>query len=188
MTAPFVGEVKAFGFNFSPRNYMFASGQLLPIAQNSALFSILGTTYGGNGTTNFALPNLNGAIPMGNGSGPGLTPRVLGETGGTESVTLLVTEMPSHNHTVATRADPSGTTHMTDQPQPGYFITRFQYFSAGPANSWYKPAPATPIPTPTTLYPLTVSLTGGNLPHNNLQPLLVLNWCVAVRGVFPARN
>lgn len=187
MTAPFIGELKAFAFNFAPRNYMFASGQLIPIAQNTALFSILGTTYGGNGTTNFALPNLNGAIPMGNGSGPGLTPRVLGETLGEENVTLLITEMASHNHTASTKADPSSTTNMTDQPQPGYYVTRFVYATGSGSNAYYKP-PSGPIPTPTTLYPLTLSLTGGSQAHNNLQPLLVLNWCIAVRGLFPTRN
>ena len=185
MTAPFVGEVKAFGFNFAPRNYMFASGQLLPIAQYTALFSILGTTYGGNGTTNFALPNLNGCMPVGNGDGPGLTPRVLGEIMGEEAVTLLSTEMPTHVHAVTTKADPTGITHMTDTPQAGYFVTRFMYHANTAANAWYLPGAA---PTATTLHPLSVTPTGGGQPHHNLQPLLVLNWCIAVAGIFPARN
>ncbi|MCW3849575.1 tail fiber protein [Sphingomonas sp. LB-2] len=185
MTAPFVGEVKPFAFNFPPRGYMFASGQLLPIAQYTALFSILGTTYGGNGTTNFALPNLNGAIPVGNGSGPGLGPVVLGETFGSETVQLLSTEMPSHSHTVTTKNDPSGTTHMTDVPTAGYFITRFMYHQNTAANAWYKPGAA---PTATTLAPQVVTPNGGGQPHNNLQPLLVINWCIAVQGIFPSRN
>lgn len=187
MTAPFIGELKAFGFNFPPRNYMFASGQLLPIAQYTALFSILGTTYGGNGTTNFALPNLNGSIPVGAGNGAGLTPRVLGEVMGEETITLISTEMPAHNHSVSTKADPTSTANMTDQPQAGYFVTRFVYAAGSGANAYYKP-PSGPIPTPTTLHPTTVTPTGGGLPHNNLQPLLVLNWCIAVQGLFPARN
>lgn len=188
MTAPFVGELKAFGFNFPPRNYMFASGQLLPIAQYTALFSILGTTYGGNGTTNFALPNLNGSIPVGNGDGPGLSPVVLGEVFGTESVTLLSTEMPAHTHGVSTKNDTSGVANMTGTPTTGYYVTRFVYDP--PSNvgfAWFKPSSG-PNPTPTTLHPLSVTPTGGSLAHNNLQPLLVLNWCIAVQGVFPARN
>lgn len=187
MTAPFIGELKAFGFNFAPRNYMFASGQLLPIAQYTALFSILGTTYGGNGQTNFALPNLNGSIPMGNGSGAGLTPRDLGEVGGSETVTLLTTEMPAHIHGVTTKVDPGSVANMTDVPTNGYFISRFVYEGNAAANAWFKPASG-PNPTPTTLHPLTVTPTGGSQPHNNLQPLLVLNWCIAVQGLFPARN
>jgi microcystin-dependent protein len=187
MTAPFIGEIRPFGFNFAPRGYMFASGQILPIAQYTALFSILGTTYGGNGTTNFALPNLNGCMPVGNGTGPGLTPRVLGEVMGEETVTLLSTEMPSHNHTVSTKNDTTGTTFMTDTPQAGYFVTRFQYAGVAVANAWFKPASG-PIPTPTALHPLSVSVTGGGQPHNNLQPFLVINWCIAVQGIFPTRN
>ena len=187
MTAPFIGELKAFGFNYAPRNYMFASGQLIAIAQNTALFSILGTTYGGNGTSNFALPNLNGAIPMGNGSGPGLTPRILGEVDGTETVTLLITEMPSHIHGASTKVNPTSTTGMTDVPTAGYYVTRFLYEGTSTANAWFKPASG-PNPTPTLLHPLSVGFTGGGQPHNNLQPLLVLNWCIAVRGLFPARN
>jgi microcystin-dependent protein len=187
MTSPFIGEIRPFGFNFAPRNYMFASGQLLSIAQNTALFSILGTTYGGNGTTNFALPNLNGCMPVGNGSGPGLTPRVLGEVMGEETVTLLITELPSHNHTASSKTDPSSTTNMTDQPQPGYFVTRFVYAGASGANAYFKPASGGP-PTPTALHPLSVSFTGGSQPHNNLQPFLVINWCIAVQGIFPTRN
>lgn len=187
MTAPFIGEVRPFAFNFAPRNYMVASGQLIAIASNTALFSILGTTYGGNGTSNFALPNLNGSMPVGNGDGPGLQPVVLGETFGSESVTLLSTEMPAHIHTVSTKVDPTSITNMTDQPQPGYFVTRFVYYQGAVANAWYKPASG-PNPTPTTLHPSSVTPTGGGQAHNNLQPLLVINWCVAVRGIFPTRN
>jgi microcystin-dependent protein len=187
MTAPFIGEIRPFGFNFAPRNYMFASGQLLPIAQYTALFSILGTTYGGNGTSNFQLPNLNGCMPVGNGSGPGLTPRVLGEVMGEETVTLLSTEMPIHNHTASSKANPTSATDMTDQPQAGYFLTRFVYVAGSGANAYYKP-PSGPIPTPTTLHPLTITVTGGGQAHNNLQPFLTINWCIAVQGIFPTRN
>lgn len=106
---------------------------------------------------------------------------------GEESISLLITEMPSHNHTASTKADPTSTTNMTDTPQPGYYVTRFVYANGAGSNSYYKP-PSGPIPTPTALHPTTLSFTGGSLPHNNLQPLLVLNWCIAVRGIFPARN
>lgn len=187
MSEPFVGEVRPFAFNFPPRGYMFCSGQLLPIAQYSALFSILGTTYGGNGQSNFALPNLNGAIPCGNGSGAGLTPRVLGEVFGTETVTLLVTEMPSHIHGATTKVDPASTANMTDVPTTGFYVSRFIYEGTSTANAWFKPASG-PNPTPTTLHPSTLSVTGGSQAHNNLQPLLTINWCIAVEGVFPARN
>jgi len=187
MSEPFVGEVKAFGFNFAPRGYMFAAGQLLPIAQYTALFSILGTTYGGNGTTNFALPNLCGKMPVGNGNGPGLTPVVLGEEFGSESVTLLTTEMPAHIHSVTTKVDPGGTGNMTDAPANGFFVSRFIYMGSATANAWFKPA-AGPNPTPTTLHPASVTPTGGSQPHNNLQPLLAINWCIAIQGIFPARN
>jgi len=171
MTAPFVGEIKIFGFNFPPRNYTFCSGQLLPISQNTALFSLLGTTFGGNGTTNFALPNLQGRAPMGFGTAPGLTPRDLGETAGSETVTLLQTEMPSHNHAVsaqgsrADRANASGAALAVSADQ--------LYSTAGPG---------------TLMHPQEIGLVGGNQPHNNLQPLLALNFCIALRGIFPARN
>lgn len=173
MTAPFVGEIKMFGFNFPPRNYTFCSGQLLPISQNTALFSLLGTTFGGNGTTNFALPNLQGRAPMGfgPGAGPGLSQRDLGEVAGSESVTLLQTEMPAHNHGMsaqnsrADRANASGAALAASADQV--------YSSSSPS---------------ATLHPLEIGFTGGNQPHNNLQPLLTLNFCIALRGVFPARN
>src|SRR5579863_9827126 len=100
MSAPFLGEIRMFGINIPPRGWEFCSGQLLPISQNTALFSILGTTYGGNGTSTFALPNLQGAAPMNSGQGPGLTNRVLGETGGSPAVTLITTQMPIHSHTL----------------------------------------------------------------------------------------
>jgi len=171
MTAPFVGEIKIFGCNFAPRNYTFCGGQLLPISQNTALFSLLGTTFGGNGTTNFALPNLQGRAPMGFGTAPGLTPRDLGETAGSETVTLLQTEMPAHNHAVsaqgsrADRANASGAA------------------LAVSADQVYSTASPGPL-----MHPQEIGLVGGNQPHNNLQPLLTLNFCIALRGIFPARN
>jgi microcystin-dependent protein len=187
MTAPFIGELRPFAFTYAPRNWMTASGQILPIAQYTALFSIFGTTYGGNGTTTFALPDLRGRMPVGNGNGAGLTPVVLGETFGTETVTLLSTQMPAHNHGASTKADPSSTTNMTDQPQAGYFVTRFVYAGGTASNAYFKPASG-PIPTPTALHPTTLTITGGNQAHPNLQPLLAITWCVAIQGIFPTRN
>jgi microcystin-dependent protein len=183
MTAPFVGEVKAFGFNFAPRNYMFAAGQLLPIAQYTALFSILGTTYGGNGQTNFALPDLRGRVPIGNGSGAGLTPRDLGEVYGEENVTLITTEMAAHTHPVTTQNNPGSDTNYTNVPANGLFVSRYLFHTGSNGNGWVKP-----LANPTSLHPISVTPTGGSLPHNNIQPLLVVNWCIAVQGIFPARN
>jgi microcystin-dependent protein len=173
MTAPFVGEIRMFGCNFAPRNYVFCNGQLMPIAQNTALFSLLGTTFGGNGTTNFALPNLQGRAPVGfgPGPGPGLTQRELGEFGGSEGVTLLQTEMPAHNHGVsaqssrADRANASGAALAASADQV--------YATGSPA---------------AVMSPQEIGLAGGNQPHNNLQPFLAINFCIALFGIYPARN
>jgi len=173
MTAPFVGEIRMFGCNFAPRNYAVCAGQLIPIAQNTALFSLLGTTFGGNGTTIFALPNLQGRVPIGfgPGAGPGLSQRELGEVGGSESVTLLQTEMPAHSHVVsaqnsrADRANASGATLAASADAV--------YASGSPA---------------ATMSPQEVGLVGSGQPHNNLQPLLAINFCIALHGIFPARN
>lgn len=183
MTAPFIGEIRPFGFNFAPRNYMFAAGQLLSIAQHTALFSILGTTYGGNGTTNFALPNLCGRVPLSQGSGPGLAPYVLGEQGGSETVTLLSTEVPSHTHAMGSINDPNSDANFSDVPVAGYSVSRYLWHTGSSAFAWTKATTG-----PTTLHPNTVSLVGGNQPHNNLQPFLVINWCIAINGIFPTRN
>lgn len=171
MTAPFVGEIRMFGFNFPPRNYAFCNGQLIPIQQNTALFSLLGTYYGGNGTTNFALPDLQGRAPLSSGQGPGLTTRDLGEVGGSRSVTLVGPEMPAHVHSMpaqgsrADRANASGSMLATSADPV--------YSSAGPT---------------TTMNPLSTGIVGGGVPHNNMQPFLALNFCIALFGIFPARN
>ena len=152
------------------------NGQILPISQNTALFSLLGTNYGGNGTSNFALPNLQGSAPLHAGQGPGLTDRVVGETGGTSSVTLLNSDMPLHNHSLPCSSTPA------DQASPSGNIpaagagTRGQNFYADSAGT----APAMKL--------TMVGAAGGNLPHNNLPPYLALNFCIALQGVFPARN
>jgi microcystin-dependent protein len=183
MSEPFLGEVRIFGCNFPPRGWAYCWGQLLPISQNTALFSILGTTYGGNGTTNFALPDFRGRVPLGQGQGPGLSSYVIGEQAGSETVTLISTELPAHNHTTDTRNVPTSADNYTNVPTTGYFVSRFLYHSSSAARAW-KPASA----PATTLHPNTLQPTGGNQPHNNMQPYLALNFCIAYEGIFPARN
>ncbi|CAN7678922.1 tail fiber protein [Acidovorax sp. LjRoot118] len=176
MADNFLGEVRIFAFNFAPRNWMPCNGQLIAISSNTALFSLLGTTYGGNGTTTFALPNLNGREPIHAGSGSGLTPVVLGETGGSAAVTLQPTEMPSHNHTLGA-VESTGNTS-----DPGTASSRLAQSSI---RSNLYAATAT---NAATLASDAVSSAGGNLPHNNMPPYLALGFHIAVAGIFPARN
>ncbi len=171
MADPFVAEIRIFPFNFAPRGWAQCDGQLLPISQNTALFSLLGTTYGGNGITNFGLPNLQGAAPMHPGQGPGLSLHDLGEQGGSDTATLLQTEMPAHTHRLRALADPAES-KLATQKQLARSVGQSAY---GPAVS------------PAALAPAAVSLSGGGLPHNNLQPYLVVNFCIALQGVFPPR-
>ena len=172
MANPFLGEIRAFPFNFAPKGWAFCDGQLMPISQNTALFSLLGTTYGGDGRTTFALPNLQGNAPLGFGQGPGLSLYDLGETGGEEAVTLLQSEIPAHNHAAACN------TNAADSASPGGEVWAPEvagsnaYGSAGG----------------TAMSPSALSVAGGSQPHNNLQPYLVLNYCIALQGIFPARG
>ncbi|HWH12476.1 MAG TPA: tail fiber protein [Solirubrobacteraceae bacterium] len=174
MSDPFLAEIDIFPFNFAPRGWAFCSGQILPISQNTALFSLLGTTYGGNGTSNFALPDLRGRAPMGQGSGPGLTPRVLGETGGENTHTLLSTEMPAHSHPLQAFEGRGGSG--TQVPVAGAALTSTS------GGSLYG------TPAANSMAPTVISQVGGNTPHNNLMPYLGLNFCIALQGIFPARN
>ena len=173
---PMLGEIKIFAGNFAPRGWALCDGQLLAIAQNQALFSILGTTYGGDGRTTFALPDLRGRVPIHAGQGPGLTSRRLGETGGQETVTLNVNQIPAHTHTVHLNADSS--VALTDKPEDGL-----------PARN----AAATPqfgSESNTTLSTQAVSVesTGGNQAHPNMQPFVTVNYIIALQGIFPSRN
>ena len=170
MADPFVAEIRIMPTNFPPVGWAFCNGQLLPLSQNTALFSLLGTTYGGNGQSNFALPDLQGRAPMHDGQGPGLSLRDLGELGGTETVTLLASEIPAHGHTLRNVNDVGDINqHM------GNAIAR----SAGA--SVYA---TTAVPQ-VQLNAQTLVPAGGGLPHNNLQPYLTLNFIIALQGVFP---
>jgi microcystin-dependent protein len=172
MSEPFLGEIRMAGFNFAPRGWAFCNGQLLMIAQNTALFSILGTTYGGNGTTTFGLPNLQGRSPMGWGQGPGLSNRVLGETGGEETHTLTLNEMPAHPHTL----NATGATGTTGTP--GNTVT----LAATSGANVYRPD------TNTVAMGAGLTPSGTNLPHDNRQPCLAVSFIIALQGIFPARN
>jgi microcystin-dependent protein len=170
MSSPFVAEIRIFGCNFAPTGWAQCNGQLMPISQNTALFSLLGTFYGGDGKSTFALPNFEGSVPIGQGQGAGLSDRFLGEVSGTEFVTLLQTEMPAHNHLL--QGDDDDGTFKT----PGAMLLgagNQMYFSGSPN---------------VNLAPEALAITGGSLPHNNMQPFLVFNFCIALQGVFPPRG
>jgi microcystin-dependent protein len=173
MADPFVAEIRIFPFNFAPKGWAWCNGQLLPLSQNTALFSLLGTTYGGDGKSTFALPNLEGSAPMHPGQGPGLSLHDLGEVGGTEAVTLLISEMPLHTHTVGAQnnplsslASPAGNT--LTRPASGNLYTAVNQ----PANMAFE----------------AISPAGGSLPHNNMQPYLTFYFNIALQGVFPPRT
>ncbi|HZG09915.1 MAG TPA: tail fiber protein [Allosphingosinicella sp.] len=173
MADPFVAEIRMFPFNFAPRGWAWCNGQLLPLSQNTALFALLGTTYGGDGKSNFALPNLQGSAPMHPGQGPGLSLYDLGEAGGSETVTLLESEMPAHTHALRAAVDPANVIQATG-------TTTFSRSAGGNA---YAPAPSN-----TNLAPQTLAPTGGSLPHNNMMPYLTVYFCIALQGVFPSRG
>jgi microcystin-dependent protein len=172
MADPFVAEIRPFGFNFAPTGWAQCNGQLLPISQNTALFSLLGTFYGGDGKSTFALPNLQGSAPMNQGQSGGTSDRVIGEASGAEMITLLQSEMPAHSHSLNAVETPA-----TARQPPG------QMFAVGEAMNFYR----TGQPN-TTMNPGMVAPAGGSLPHNNMQPYLVLNFCIAMQGVFPPRG
>ena len=175
MADPFVAEIRIFPFNFAPKGWAWCDGQLLPLSQNTALFSLLGTTYGGNGKSNFALPDIQGRAVMHPGQGQGLSLHDLGEQGGSETVTLLETEMPVHSHPMnASQAD--GT-----ERSPG--AGTGQLLATGVAISQYQTAGQL-----TALSPSAVAPTGSSLPHNNMQPYLTFYFNIALQGVFPPRG
>jgi len=175
MSSPFVAEIRIFPFNFAPRGWAFCNGQLLPLSQNTALFSLLGTTYGGDGRSNFALPNLQGSAAMHPGQGPGLSLRDLGESGGEGAVTLQTTEMPGHPHqfggAVAAGGDTQNPSNAIWAQVPGRAAV-FLYSS----------------PATGAMNPNAMAITGSGQPHNNLQPYLTLSFCIALQGIFPPRT
>ena len=175
MSDQFVGEVRIVGFNFPPRGWATCDGQLLPISQNTALFSLLGTNFGGDGKANFGLPNLLGSAVVGAGNGPGLTPRSVGESGGSQAITLLQTEMPSHNHTLEGLAGPATTQAPSNLDANS---------SVGAAVGVYSPGPTTNV----QMSPSMVGTFGGSQPHNNMQAYQVVLYCIALQGIFPPRG
>jgi microcystin-dependent protein len=174
MADPFIAEIRIFALKFAPKNWAWCDGQLLPISQNTALFSILGTTYGGNGQTTFALPDLRDRAALHPGQGPGLSSYVLGQVGGTEAVTLGISEMPFHTHSVMANTNPSNLA----APSPMRSFAR-----SAPSNAYHA---QTPNLTPFAQQ--AIMPTGLDTPHNNLQPYLTLYFCIALDGMFPSRN
>jgi microcystin-dependent protein len=176
MSEPFVGEIRMTGFNFAPRGWALCNGQLLPIAQNQALFALLGTTYGGDGRVSFGLPDLRGRVPVHQGDGPLTSPYVMGQAGGTETVTLTTPQIPAHTHGLAGfNGSPT-----TNNPS-GAFIATAQTPAGDGVNSF---APSTNA----ALSPASISASGGNQPHSNIQPYLCVNFVIALTGIFPSRN
>jgi microcystin-dependent protein len=173
MADPFVAEIRIFPFNFPPKGWAFCDGQLMPLSQNTALFSLLGTTYGGDGKSTFALPDMQGNVPLNAGQSTTGSLYDLGQMSGTDTVTLLISEMPFHTHTMQGFATPAD----LKEPQDGAVLTRSlngDIYNTT-ANNLVQFAPQALAPA------------GGSLPHNNLMPYLTLNFCIALQGVFPAR-
>ncbi len=180
MSEPFIGEIKMFGGNFAPRLYAFCDGQLLPITQNTALFSILGTNYGGDGRTNFGLPNLQGRAAMSRGDGPGLTPRHVGEASGEPAVTLITAQMPSHNHQMQCNEGAG------DAASPGN--ATFGLVGGRGRPPFYANIAPPPVNDSIPMSPQALGMTGGSQAHNNMQPYLAVNFIIALQGLFPPRN
>jgi len=179
MSEPFIGQITMFGGNFAPRNWAFCQGQLLAIASNQALFSILGTTYGGDGETTFALPDLRGRVPVSSGRGPALSDRRLGSRGGVENVTLNVNEIPAHNHTItAPSLNASANPANSNDPAGRMLAMAPAYGDAGGAVAMDS----------TSIPPHTIGDAGGGQRHTNVQPFLTINFIIALQGIFPSRN
>ncbi|MDL9979517.1 phage tail protein [Microbacterium sp. ASV49] len=173
MSDPFVGEIRTVGFNFAPKGWAMCSGQLIPISQNTALFSLLGTYYGGNGTSNFALPNLNGVMVIGQGQGPGLSLRDIGEIGGASAVSLVQDELPPHTH------QPIGSTATATSGEPQN-LTWAEPRLGRAQRAAYAPTPSTPM--------APLGMTGGGAAHNNMPPYLAMYYVIALQGVYPPRS
>lgn len=173
MADPFVGEIRCFGFNFAPQGWAFCNGQVQPISQNEALFNLIGTTYGGDGVTTFALPNLQSRVPIHQGSFAGNN-YIPGQVGGVETVTVTTQELPAHTHAI------TATSNAATLKRP---VTNTFYAASSSGNNFYEPGT-----TLTALASNTVSSAGGGQVHSNIQPYLTLNWCISLFGIFPSRN
>jgi microcystin-dependent protein len=179
MADPYLGQIQPFGFNFAPRGWAQCNGQLLPINQNTALFSLLGTIYGGDGRTTFALPDLRGRAALHMGTGPGLSPATIGEKAGNETETLNQNQMPSHTHAATAKASSSvGNTNVAEN----------SVWSKDAGNQWA--AYNNSVMADKTMKDGVIqnANAGGGQAHNNMQPYLVVNWCIAIAGTFPSRN
>lgn len=181
MSEPFIAAIILFAGNFAPRGWAFCSGQILSIAQNTALFSLLGTTYGGNGQTTFALPDLRGRVPIGPGQGPGLANVSLGEVSGNSSATLLTTNIPAHIHTITIPAVSSSGN--TNTPAPANSLAKLVDSRNNPLNSYSNASPDTNLGSSTQ-----TGITGGGQPFSIMQPYLGMNYIIALEGIFPSRN
>ena len=182
MSEAYVGEIRAFGFNFAPVGWFLCNGQTLPISSYTALFSIIGTTYGGNGTSTFQLPNLQGQIPMHWGTGPGGFTTVIGEVQGQPTVSLLQSNLPVHNHLISGAVTAQGAPASQRVATPS--ANAYMGASASPERAYQTAG----TPLNTTLNGSAIGLAGGSTPHDNMQPYLVLNFCIAYEGVFPSRS
>jgi microcystin-dependent protein len=181
VTQPFLGQIQSFGFGFAPRNWALCQGQILSIQQNTALFSLLGTNFGGNGTTNFALPNLQSRVPVHQGTLSGGSDYFQGETAGVENVTLLSTQMPLHNHAAIGTQTPAN----FEEPTSGTVLAQStRQGGVSPGDAFYGPSDANTI----AINPLTISMVGNSMSHTNIQPYLTINWCIALAGVYPSRS
>lgn len=183
MSSPFVAEIRMAGFNFAPRGWAFCAGQLLPISQNTALFSLLGTFYGGDGKSTFALPNLQGAAPLNQGQSTTGTDYFLGQESGVSNVTLIQTEMPVHTHNFQCSNNDPDTSGNGTNPTNQYLAKGgYDDGSNSGVVAYYTTSAAN-----TTMNPLSNSITGSSFPHNNMMPYLTLNFIIALQGIFPPR-
>jgi microcystin-dependent protein len=180
MSEPFLGEIRMVGWNFAANGWALCNGQLMPISQYQALFALLGTTYGGNGTTTFALPNLQGRVPINQGTGLGLSPYTIGQSSGSESITLLPNQMPAHNHLMGVSNLPGAVADPTN--------AIMAQGNSGAGRSPVLVSDYVSTAATGTLAPTAIAPSGGNQPHSNIQPFLCINFIIALTGIFPSRS